>query len=271
MRAVWPQAQISASAAPWLPGLRVEVVPQIDSTNSELMRRARAGCREPLLLVAEHQTAGRGRLGRVWRSDDEGGDCLPDATGSAGRGPGALTFSLSLPLTPPAWSGLSLALGTSVAGALHERLRLKWPNDIWLDGRKLAGILVETASLGGARIAVIGIGINIRPRSGAGLSTPPAWMQELLPEIDASSLLQRIVPGLARSLREFESLGFDAFAPAFRARDALHGRAIVLSEGTQGIARGVDQSGALLVHTAAGLKTFVSAEVSVRPVVDGGA
>ncbi|MEO8858556.1 MAG: biotin--[acetyl-CoA-carboxylase] ligase, partial [Burkholderiaceae bacterium] len=194
-----------------------------------------------------------------------------DADGMAERrqdgawNPGALTFSLSLPLIPQTWSGLSLAVGVSVANSLHARLRIKWPNDLWLDDRKLAGILIETASLGDSRVAVIGVGINIRQRPADGLSTAPAWLHELLPELDAPTALLRIVPDLARTLRTFEALGFAPFEAAFRARDALHGRAVVLSDGTSGTAAGVDSSGALRVHTLAGMKAILSAEVSVRP------
>ena len=262
---VWPSAAITHEVAPFLPGFTVEVVPEIDSTNSELMRRARAGRREPVLLVAEQQTAGRGRRGRSWQSDGvvAGGGQAP--RGGAGRVAGALTFSLALPLAPLDWSGLSLAVGVSVARSLHPELRLKWPNDIWLHDRKLAGILIETASIGANRFAVIGIGINILPRAAHGLSTPPAWLRELLPELDAPALLQRLAPALVHAVLLFEAQGFAAFQAAFGARDALLGRAVILSDGSSGSAAGVDRAGALLVHTSSGMKAITSAEVSVRP------
>ena len=133
----WPAEVIWESVVTDHPGFSVEVLAQIDSTNSELMRRARAGRLEPVLLVAEQQTAGRGRLGRQWFSGTE--------TSVAAS---SLTFSLGLPLAPQNWSGLSLAVGLSIAQSLHPDLRLKWPNDIWWHGRKLAGILLETASQG---------------------------------------------------------------------------------------------------------------------------
>lgn len=148
---IWPAEALWEAVEPLLSGFTVEILPQIDSTNTELMRRARAGRLEPVLLVAECQTAGRGRLGRDWSSDTE----------ALGR---TLTFSLGLPLAPPDWSGLSLAVGLSIVQALHPRLQLKWPNDVWLDERKLAGILIETASFGTERYVVIGIGINIVDR-----------------------------------------------------------------------------------------------------------
>lgn len=248
----WPAEAIWEAVAPLLPGFTVEVLPEIDSSNSELMRRARAGRTEPTLLVAERQTAGRGRLGRDWHS----------AAGDS------LTFSLALPLAPADWSGLSLAVGTSVAESLHPRIRLKWPNDLWLDDRKLGGILIETASFGepgAARQAVVGIGINIAPRDGAGLSTPPAALRELDPRADAGSALLAIAEPLVRTLQAFEAYGFAPFLARFQARDALRDRPVALSDGTTGTAHGVTEAGSLLVHTAAGMQAISSSEVSVRP------
>lgn len=249
----WPSEAIWEAVAPVLPGFTVEVLPEIDSTNSELMRRARAGQLEPVLLVAERQNAGRGRLGRQWDSDTHGGG-------------GTLTFSLGLPLSPVDWSGLSLAVGLAVVNSLHPGLRLKWPNDVWWQERKLAGILIETASVGEQRYAVIGIGINITARPDTGLRTPAAALQELLPGIQAPEVLARVALPLVHTLQRF---GHDGFAPLrepFQARDLLYGREVLCSDGLCGLARGVDAHGALLVHTAQGLKKVTSAEVSVRPV-----
>ena len=247
----WPAEAIWEAVVPELPGFTVEVLPQIASTNTELMRRARAGQCEPVLLVAEAQTAGRGRLGRQWSSG-----------ASAGA---SLTFSLGLPLQVADWSGLSLAVGVSVASSLHPALQLKWPNDAWLHGRKLAGILIETASVGATRFAVIGVGVNIAPRDALGLATAPAWLQELLPGIDAPQTLLRLAAPLVQAVLRFQAQGFAPFMDTFHARDALAGRSVTLSDGTTGEARGVDGSGALLVHTSAGLKKISSSEVSVRP------
>jgi BirA family biotin operon repressor/biotin-[acetyl-CoA-carboxylase] ligase len=250
----WPAEAVWEAVAPGLPGFTVEVLPEVDSSNTELMRRARAGVAEPVLLVAERQTAGRGRLGRQWQS-------APAAS---------LTFSLGLRLAPADWSGLSLAVGVSLAENLHPDVRLKWPNDLWVADRKLGGILIETASFGqdsgAARYAVIGVGINIAPRAGAGLSTPPAALQDLLPQADAPATLGRLAPALVRDVLAFEQAGFRAFQARFAARDALRDRAVVLSDGTTGTAHGVGEDGCLLVHTAAGLSTVASSEVSVRPL-----
>ena len=176
-----------------------------------------------------------------------------------------LTFSLGLPLQPQDWSGLSLAVGLSVVQSLHPDLQLKWPNDVWWQGRKLAGILIETASAGDQRYAVIGIGINITPREGDGLRTPPAALQELMPEMDAPTVLQRVAAPLVHAVLAFSSSGFAPLRNAFHARDLLYGQPVVCTDGTQGIAKGVDAGGVLLVHTEAGVLKINSAEVSVRP------
>ena len=257
--AVWPAEAIWEAVVPALPGFTVEILPQIDSTNTELMRRAKAGQLDPVLLVAERQTAGRGRLGRNWRSDGADGDAQP-----------SLTFSLGLPLAPQNWSGLSLAVGVSVAQSLHPDLRLKWPNDIWLQDRKLGGILIETGSFGDVRYVVIGVGINIALRDAAGLSTPPAWLGEVQPDIDAGQALQQMAAPLVRAVQMFEAQGFAPFQARFNALDVLAGRAVVCSDGTMGEAQGADATGALVVRTASGLRKITSAEVSVRPVVPEG-
>ena len=260
----WPAEAIWESVVSDWPGFTVEVLPQLDSTNSELMRRARAGRLEPVLLVAEQQTAGRGRLGRQWFSGQGNG---AGSAAHAVASVGALTFSLGLPLAPLDWSGLSLAVGLSVAQSLHPDLRLKWPNDVWLQERKLAGILIETVSLGdnaASRYAVVGVGINILPREAAGLATPPAWLREVLPGIDAPQALLRIAAPLVQAIRAFEASGFAPFQAAFNARDALGGVPVTLSDGLSGSALGVDEAGALRVQTAQGLKKINSAEVSVR-------
>jgi BirA family biotin operon repressor/biotin-[acetyl-CoA-carboxylase] ligase len=273
----WPAEAIWEAVVPDLPGFTVEILPQLDSTNTELMRRARVGRMEPVLLVAEQQTAGRGRLGRQWFSEGEAQAAAPGrpkqgtapSGGSAAHAVasvGALTFSLGLPLSPQHWSGLSLAVGVSVVQSLHPELRLKWPNDVWLHDRKLAGILIETASLGDLRYAVVGVGINIRQRDATGLATPPAWLGEVLPGVDAPQALLRIAAPLVRALQAFEAHGFAPFQTGFNERDALAGLTVTLSDGVSGTALGVDGSGALRVQTAQGVKKITSSEVSLRPL-----
>jgi len=279
-----------------LPGLSVEVVASADSTNSRLLERARlsSGWRNapvttpgqldttpptlegptprgrrnddtrPCLLVAETQTSGRGRQGRVWHS-------------TAGL---SLTFSLGLPLRPPAWSGLSLAVGVALADALDPpagdappRIGLKWPNDLWLmnapgQGRKLGGVLIETVSVGDQRMVVVGIGLNVWPqRLGQELSSGFGCLQELWPEIDAPQALKRVAAPLVHSLKRFERDGLAPFAAAYRRRDLLLGQPVstTFPGVPEGIAEGIDEHGALRVRSGE-LHTLVSGEVSVRPV-----
>lgn len=254
----WPLAAlVQAAAAAGLPDLQAEATATIDSTNAELMRRVGAGLRHALLLVAERQSAGRGRLGRVWHSQQQPGSL------------NSLTFSLGLPLLRSDWSGLSLAVGLALAQSLHPAIGLKWPNDLWLQQRKLGGILIETTSLGRLRYAVIGIGLNLAAPPTDGLTTAPAWLRELLPEITAAQALQRLLPTLSRSLRQFESAGFAPFQADFAACDVLQDQAIMISDGRSGVARGVAADGALLLDDGSALQRVISAEVSVRPLAPG--
>ena len=301
----WPAEAIWEAVAPLLPGFTVEVLPRIDSTNTELMRRARAGRCEPTLLVAEQQTAGRGRLGRSWHSAGT------HAAQQEGASLPSLTFSLGLPLAPANWSGLSLAVGVSVAESLQPvlpetgsrtprtgsrtpRIGLKWPNDLWLEDsstgahHKLGGILVETASVVGAmpspftatahaalRYVVVGVGLNVQTPVLDGavspLSVPPGSLQELTAGgesemlLDAPAALLRVAAPLVAMLQAFEGYGFAPMQPRFAARDVLQGRAVTLSDGTAGMAHGVGDDGALLVHTAGGMQAITSSEISVRP------
>jgi BirA family biotin operon repressor/biotin-[acetyl-CoA-carboxylase] ligase len=245
----WPAEAIWEQVFPLLPDFTVEVLPEIDSTNSELMRRARAGQHEATLLVAERQTAGRGRMGRVWQSQP--GD--------------SLTFSISLPFAPKDWSGLSLAVGLSVAESLHADVGLKWPNDLWFQDRKLGGILVEAASMGGRSQVVVGVGLNIWPRPADGMNTAPAALSELLPDGTAPTCLASVTWPLIQTLLTFEREGFASLQARFESRDVLQGRQVLTSDGQEGLALGVSPSGAFRLQTVAGLQEIHSAEISVRP------
>ena len=196
-------------------------------------------------------------MGRPWQS-------------ASAQGQAALAFSLSLPLAPHDWSGLSLAVGVALAEALHPDLRIKWPNDLWWQGRKLSGILIETAATaaaapGAQRQVIIGIGINLDAPGTEGLSTAPAWVREFLPTLDAPALLQRVALPLIHTVLAFEREGFAPLQGRFAARDVLAGREVVLSDGLRGKALGVSTEGALRVRTDTGVREITSAEVSVRP------
>ncbi|MBQ0929216.1 biotin--[acetyl-CoA-carboxylase] ligase [Ideonella alba] len=252
----WRIGELRTALATHWPGLVAEALPEIGSTSTELLQRAReAGAAfAPCLLVAERQTAGRGRLGRQWQSGV--GD--------------ALTFSLAVPLARANWSGLSLAVGVALAEAVDPAnawLRLKWPNDLWLaDGRKLGGILVEGLPLPqGPRVAVVGVGLNLR--APADSSLPAAGLTDFEPGLDAPALLARVAPALAAALRRFDTEGFSGFAAAFATRDVLAGRPVRTTDPAlpAGLADGVDSDGALRLRCDGRLQRVVSGEVSVRP------
>ena len=251
--------------SPRCPGLSVEVQAEADSTNTLALARPRAGDTAPVLLVAEQQTAGRGRMGRPWVA----------APGSA------LTFSLALPLAPKDWSGLSLAVGVALAEALHKSVHLKWPNDLWLldaqgQPSKLGGILIETATLAGEglrRWVVIGVGLNVTAvpdiPSLPDNAVPPAMVRQWWPQADPALVLARVAPVLLDAVLQFEQEGLAPFRERYLQRDALAGRAVQVraSDGLvlQGRAEGIDGQGGLRLQAADGWHTVTSAEVSVRP------
>ena len=226
---------------------------------------------QPCLLVAEHQSGGRGRQGRAWQS----------AAGAS------LTFSLGLPLAAADWSGLSLAVGVALAEALDPapadapgpHIGLKWPNDLWLmngplagnpHGRKLGGILIETVAAAAQRLVIIGIGLNVLPFEVTEANTGFASLHELDAATSAPAVLARVALPLVQALQQFEREGFKAFAKRFAARDLLRGRTVRTTspEVPEGTARGVSAQGALLVQSATGIASVSSGEVSVRLVAD---
>lgn len=235
--------------------------PQIDSTSSELLRRAVVDPRDGQVCLAEVQSAARGRRGRVWRMPLGGGVALSLLK----RFDGAM---VSL-------AGLSLVVGVAVVDALEEcgvgGVGLKWPNDLVADGRKLGGILVE---LGGDAMgpchAVMGIGINSRlGRSGREIDQP--WTDLATLAGASAPSRNRVAAGvlnrLVAAMETFADQGFAAFAAAYARRDVLQGREVrVLAAGgvRDGIARGVDARGALRVEFADGERVLDAGEVSIR-------
>jgi len=236
----------------------VEVVQQTGSTNSDLLSRL-ASLRGPVLLAAVDQTAGRGRAGRSWLS-----------------GAGAsLTFSVAWPFarSPQALLGLPLAVGVALAEALTELqvpVQLKWPNDVLKNGKKLAGVLVETATLGQQTWAVIGIGLN--------LLMPPELEQSIghevaeatwLAQMDRNQLLAMLLNHLAAALEQFEKSGLSAFLERWNALHAHRGQQVNLIEQgrvtRQGIATGVNHQGCLMLQDEQGaLSAVMAGDVSLR-------
>ena len=286
----WDVQGLREQLSPLLPGLVVEVVARLESTNSALLQRASKGVDiaedggparvrrsvesaafgrrgsdlQPCLLVAEHQTHGRGRQGRDWQ-----------ATPAA-----SLTFSLALPLAPQNWSGLSLAVGVALADALDPhaeppRIGVKWPNDLWLldaaaplsgVGRKLGGVLIETVAAGVRRLVVVGVGLNVLPMTPTHASSGFACLSELDAQASAPQALARIARPLVEALQLFDARGFAAFAERFAARDLLRGHTVhtTREDAAEGVAVGVAASGELLLRTPHGVVPISSGEVSVR-------
>jgi BirA family biotin operon repressor/biotin-[acetyl-CoA-carboxylase] ligase len=221
------------------PRLVLRSVTETDSTNSDLLEASRLDPR-PQLLVAEHQRAGRGRLGRSWSS----------------RAGDSLTFSLAWPVSAPL-AGLSLAVGSCLADSLDPEgraLQLKWPNDLWHQQRKLGGILIETAAQG---VVVVGVGLNL---SAPAVDQPSAGLLELDSRWSAPLALQTVLPPLVELLHAWR--GFDAARQrAFAARDGLLGRRLQAGA-HEGVAAGVDRDGALCLRLADGsLQRVVAGEL----------
>ena len=269
--AIWVDTQADC------PGLSIDVVPELASTNATLMQQARQGLCTPTLLTTAHQTAGRGRLGRQWVAQP--GDCL--------------TFSLGMPLRldqiPGGGSALALAVGLSLAqsidtaftrqGLASPGTRLKWPNDLWWHERKLGGILIEATQAVGQpldqRWVVIGVGLNLRPAPG---QIQAACLQEhwpdTAPRLLPGQVWRWVAPELIRAVQRFEQTGFAPLADAFRQRDALLGREVLLwqrasmpgdqAPSGRGTAQGVNEQGGLLVHTDGQVQTWTSGDVTVR-------
>ncbi|MEO8460203.1 MAG: biotin--[acetyl-CoA-carboxylase] ligase [Dokdonella sp.] len=237
---------------------------EIDSTNSELLRRASSDPRDRLACIAERQSAGRGRHGRTW--------CAPLG--------GGLMLSLlkRFDMSMAALSGLSLAVGVAVVRAIVDSgiagAGVKWPNDIVDGNRKLAGVLIE---LGGDALgpcfAVIGIGLNIRMsvEFSASIDQPCVDLATLAgAELPSRNIIAgRVLARLLEASDVFASDGFAAFAPEYVAVDALRGRPIriVSASGERsGVACGIDARGALRVRGNADEFRVDSGEVSVRPI-----
>lgn len=221
---------------------------EIGSTNDEALSAARDGAAHGSLFVAEAQSAGRGRRGRSW-SSRPGEDLL-------------VSVLLRPNLAPTTASRLTLAVGLAlrdgVARWLAEAPRIKWPNDVLVAQRKLAGILVESQLSGGRlECVVVGVGLNVLStefdpelaHSATSLALCTAAADA--PPLGREQVLAAVLVQLERRLLSFELGGLDPMLDELRAHDALLGKQVAI-EGTQGIARGIDQGGALVIELSDG-------------------
>ena len=253
--------EISPAARPLVAAL--EVHDQIDSTNAHLMRREKDGLPSGTLCMAEWQSGGHGRRGRAWQSPFGHNIYL------------SVLWRFDLGLSELA--GLSLAAGVAIVQALEsfglEGLQLKWPNDIYHDGGKLGGVLVEVVGeASGPCAVVLGVGLNRLLTADASAAIDQPWTDLVHIagglEISRNQLAGRIADRLLLALQLFVEQGLPAFADDWNRHDALVGQPISIhtANGEEtGIARGVDAQGALLVRCDRGLCRYLAGEVSLRP------
>ena len=255
---------LSAAKGIEFPG-SVEVVDQIESTSSELMRRAQRRDVHGVALAAEWQSAGRGRRGRAW-------------TAIAG---GSLTFSLGWKFEQGAGflAGLSLAVGVAVVRALEAEgfkdVALKWPNDLIHRHLKVGGILIElNGDALGPTTTVIGVGLNVRIPAAARKDIPvpvtdlASIAGRRAPPIDRNRLLAALLAEFAAVLEQYSNEGFAPFAAEWQHRHAYQGKPVrlLLPDGATvtGKVAGVDASGALVLADGPRRARFLSGEITMR-------
>jgi BirA family transcriptional regulator, biotin operon repressor / biotin---[acetyl-CoA-carboxylase] ligase len=239
--------------------LRFESLP---STNTELARHASEGDGEGLSILADEQTAGRGRLQRAWSSP---------------RGAG-LYFSILLQpsIAPDQWPLIvfvaALAVGDALSEACHVNTDIKWPNDLLSGERKICGILAESVETPGGRAVIVGMGINL---------TPDVYPVELAPvatsvaeESGRAPERETLLAALLRALSRWYSLlheidGAEKIVAAWTSRSSYaNGKEVQVANGDevwQGITRGVESDGALRLETADGIKIVRAGDVTLRP------
>lgn len=239
---------------------RFDWLESTDSTNTALLR-AGLPPEGGAALLAEQQTAGRGRLGRRWQSVAGASLCL--------------SVAARLPHGLAAAAGLSLAAGVAVAECLRARgavgVGLKWPNDLYARGAKLGGLLVELGSEGGQSFAVIGLGLNLRLAADFDVGQPATDLAgcglDCAAPAPRAELAAALVSALLEAARLFNSEGLAPFRARYAALDIWAGRAVrVLAGGEafEGVLAGIDGSGALRLRQPDGERLFASAEVSLR-------
>ncbi|MFO1154674.1 MAG: biotin--[acetyl-CoA-carboxylase] ligase [Rhodospirillales bacterium] len=252
-------------------GYRLLVLPSVGSTNDEVRRFAAAGEPAGLVVTAGEQTAGRGRERRAWTSP-----------------PGNLYLSILLrpecPISriPEIGFVAAVAVARAVAGVIPGpgRVRCKWPNDVLVDGCKVAGLLLETATeaQGRADWVILGIGLNVAsyPKETGGLIAATSLVAAGAANANVPALLERVLAAFAAGLAEWRATGFAAVrqgwkAIAHRPGDALTvrlggGATDVAAAGVSGRFVDIDATGALVLDTANGRRTIAAGDCLPSPV-----
>lgn len=234
----------------------------VDSTNTYLTQSYVVGQRQGLVAVLAHeQTQGRGRAGRVWVAEPEASLCL----------------SIGLPIASSEMPFLPLCVGVGIALSLQSlgiSVSLKWPNDVLIQGRKLAGVLCEGGQGPHGGFTVVGIGLNIQPvHLPAGFSgVQPTALVEHWPTYrplpDARALAYRLVPSVVSAIEQGRGSGLDDIEPWFAQRDAFVGQPVVVSDRgqvlMQGLALGLASDGAYRIQTPQGERRVYVGDVSLR-------
>lgn len=241
----------------------IDIHASVDSTNSMLKLLGQGGAKCGHVLFAEHQSEGRGRRGRLWIS------------------PFASSIYMSLlwryPQCPANFGGLSLAVAVAAARAieaagLHD-VKVKWPNDLLWQGKKLAGILLElNGEADGNCTVVAGIGVNMNLGSDAGRMIGQPWVdmrQALQRPVDRNLVAATLAQSILAAMCDYPQTGLHGIVDEWDRFDAMRGREVVLSMADQtitGIARGIDVDGALLLERGDRVERIHSGEVSLRAV-----
>jgi BirA family transcriptional regulator, biotin operon repressor / biotin---[acetyl-CoA-carboxylase] ligase len=238
----------------------------VDSTNSILLARPNPPFGSCEVMLAEYQTAGRGRRGRAWVAPPGGSICL--------------SLSWAFQEVPQDLGALGLVIGVCALRALREsgvdQIGLKWPNDLVVEGKKLGGILIELrAESAGPACVVIGIGLNValgaRMLEAIGETgvSPIDLVTAGMEHPSRNALAAALIAQIIRGLLGFEKGGLRPFADEWGDADALRGHQIdvhTLEGVARGLARGIDLHGALVVETPQGVRRFTSGDVTVRAV-----
>jgi BirA family transcriptional regulator, biotin operon repressor / biotin---[acetyl-CoA-carboxylase] ligase len=243
----------------------LEVFPELESTNSWLLQQAGPSRGRFHAVIAEHQTAGRGRSDKIWLSPPGSGLCLSLA----------YTFA-ELPRHLPS---LTLAIGAAIATALEDLgakdLALKWPNDLMAQDGKLGGILTELQSNGeGGRAVVVGLGLNVDLPDTMRYTPPTSWTSKVtdlaaclpgeLPE--RAALIAAVVKSMVECIARFAREGFGHFHSVWQRYDWLKGKQWSVQQAQRritGLADGIDEDGALLLRTNVGVERIISGSIDL--------
>lgn len=267
LRYKWQVEDMKTALHALHPDFKIEILRETDSTNTQLLNRLHQGETTPTLLVAENQTAGKGRMGKNWHAQ-------------AGH---ALTFSMLVPTTLETVGWLALVTACALIRTFEKQLpahpnsliKIKWPNDIWLKPspnalwHKLVGILIETATVKQQRYAVIGIGINLSsPTSDETFQISRGTLKQIGTNWNVATAFSQLAPELTQAVYNFKKEDIPYWKALFEQYDLLFNQRLRTSQGMEGVGMGVNAQGQLLIKTQDHIQTIHSGEVSIRPCSD---